>query len=130
MERFNKIYNTTIPKENFLIIGDTPKDVSCGHANGIPAVAVATGLYRYQILNKQKFSFILKNSHFSQKFSFFSKILIFYMFSAEQLGTIADFVLEDFGDIDASIKAFRETKLKATADLNYDIPLTTQKADP
>ena len=52
------------------------------------------------------------------------------MFSAEQLGTIADFVLEDFGDIDASIKAFRETKLKATADLNYDIPLTTQKADP
>lgn len=93
MNRFNEIFNTVIPKENFLIIGDTPKDVLCGHKNGIAAVGVATGIY-----------------------------------SADHLRTVADYVLDDFGDIDSSIKAFRETKFSSTEGKNYDIKITTAEA--
>ena len=46
MERMNKVLGCNLPPENFLIIGDTPKDIHCGHCNGIPAVAVATGIYK------------------------------------------------------------------------------------
>ena len=45
MEKCNKIFDCQIPQENFLIIGDTPKDVHCAHANGIPALAVCTGIF-------------------------------------------------------------------------------------
>ena len=49
MERMNKVLGCHLPPENFLIIGDTPKDIHCGHCNGIPALAVATGIYKYVI---------------------------------------------------------------------------------
>lgn len=46
IEKCNQIFGCQIPKENFLIIGDTPKDVHCAHANGIPALAVCTGIFK------------------------------------------------------------------------------------
>ena len=46
MDRIRKLFDFEIPNENFLIIGDTPKDIYCGHANTIPVLAVATGIYR------------------------------------------------------------------------------------
>jgi phosphoglycolate phosphatase len=30
---------------SFLVVGDTPRDIECAHANGIACLAVATGLY-------------------------------------------------------------------------------------
>ena len=46
------------------------------------------------------------------------------IFSSSQLSEIADACLEDFSDIDAAIKAFRDTKLKKELDStgkSYDI---------
>ena len=46
VEKIRKVLGEEIPIENFLIIGDTPKDMDCGHVNGIPGVAVATGIFK------------------------------------------------------------------------------------
>jgi len=35
-----------LDQSQFLIIGDTPKDVKCAHDNDFGALAVATGIYR------------------------------------------------------------------------------------
>jgi phosphoglycolate phosphatase-like HAD superfamily hydrolase len=34
------------PREDTLVIGDTPRDVACAHADGVRCVAVASGPYR------------------------------------------------------------------------------------
>ena len=31
---------------DFVVIGDTPKDMRCGHMNGVAGVAVGTGIYK------------------------------------------------------------------------------------
>ena len=38
-----------LDQSQFLIIGDTPKDVKCAHDNDFGALAVATGIYRLKI---------------------------------------------------------------------------------
>ena len=35
-----------LDESQFLIIGDTPKDVKCAHDNDFAALAVATGIYK------------------------------------------------------------------------------------
>ena len=46
-ERYCKYLGVcSIDPEDVVVIGDTPKDILCAHANGSPCVAVATGLYK------------------------------------------------------------------------------------
>ena len=45
-ERLEKILNIKVPVQNFIIIGDTPLDIACARAGGIPVIAVATGKYQ------------------------------------------------------------------------------------
>jgi len=32
------------------VVGDTPADIRAAHANGVPAIAIATGIYRTEEL--------------------------------------------------------------------------------
>ncbi len=38
---------------SIVVIGDTPADVSAAHANGLPVIAVATGIYTYEALRAE-----------------------------------------------------------------------------
>jgi len=87
MRRFNEIYSDELDPRQFLVIGDTPKDVHCGHVNRVPAMAVATGI-----------------------------------FGRDSLAKVADSVVQDFSDIDATLQALRNTKLRDISDINYEIP--------
>ena len=40
-----KQLSESIPPERVFIVGDTPRDIECAHANGCIAIAVATGRY-------------------------------------------------------------------------------------
>ena len=87
MRRFNEIYSDELDPGQFLVIGDTPKDVHCGHVNKVPAMGVATGI-----------------------------------FGKDSLASVADSVVQDFSDIEATLQAFRNTKLRDLSDINYEIP--------
>lgn len=45
-DRYRQMTGHKIPGHDTVIIGDTPNDVSCAHANGCLCLAVATGLYK------------------------------------------------------------------------------------
>lgn len=45
VERHSKLAGRPAKPDAFLVVGDTPRDVECAHANGIACLAVATGLY-------------------------------------------------------------------------------------
>ncbi|MDX6666487.1 MAG: phosphoglycolate phosphatase, partial [Solirubrobacteraceae bacterium] len=38
------------PRASTLVIGDTPRDIACAHADGVRCVAVASGPYRAEEL--------------------------------------------------------------------------------
>lgn len=42
------------PDVTILALGDTPADIAAAHANGIPVVAVATGVYSYETLAAER----------------------------------------------------------------------------
>ena len=86
MERFMKLYNKAIPPSQFLIIGDTPKDVWCGHENEVPAIGVATGIFNAQLLN-----------------------------------TVADCTLEDFSNLEHTVKMLATTQRITRDSYDYDI---------
>ncbi len=48
-KKFNKEYKT----EDFVIIGDTPKDIFCAREAGIKVIAIATGKFSYEDLQKE-----------------------------------------------------------------------------
>lgn len=48
--QFNKVFNTN----NFVIIGDTPRDIQCARDTGIKVIAVATGIFPYDELVEYK----------------------------------------------------------------------------
>nr|XP_002130589.1 uncharacterized protein LOC100181103 [Ciona intestinalis] len=62
-----------ITPNDMIVIGDSPKDIECAHANNVPCLAVATG-----------------------------------MFKTDQLQT-ADCVLENFQNVDETVRAIVET---------------------
>lgn len=46
---------------NTIVIGDTPADINCAKANGAYSIAVASGLYSYDILHAHQPDIILKD---------------------------------------------------------------------
>lgn len=48
--RFEERYGRSIPPENVLIVGDTPKDVHCARENGCRVLGVATGRHSVEEL--------------------------------------------------------------------------------
>ena len=45
-ERYRKFLGVSrIEPNDVVVIGDTPKDILCAHANGSPCVAVTTGIF-------------------------------------------------------------------------------------
>jgi phosphoglycolate phosphatase-like HAD superfamily hydrolase len=45
MERTSRLRGKTAVARDFVVVGDTPRDVECAHAHGIACLAVATGMY-------------------------------------------------------------------------------------
>ena len=52
MKRFNHLHSSVIPSDRFLVIGDTPKDIHCGHEHKVPGVGVATGIFNVEALGR------------------------------------------------------------------------------
>jgi len=50
------------------VIGDTPRDVDCAHKNGIPCVAVATGVFSAEELRGAGADHVLDGLHEAQRF--------------------------------------------------------------
>lgn len=45
-KRLEKILDQEIPLERFVIVGDSPLDIACARAGGIPVIAVGAGHYK------------------------------------------------------------------------------------
>jgi phosphoglycolate phosphatase-like HAD superfamily hydrolase len=45
-ERAMATLGRDVPRDTLVVIGDTPLDIGCAHAQGARAIAVATGRYR------------------------------------------------------------------------------------
>lgn len=45
MQRHRQLTGHAARSDQFLVVGDTPRDVECAHANGVPCLAVATGIF-------------------------------------------------------------------------------------
>ena len=52
LDRYAERAGCPIAPEHVIVIGDTPNDVSCAHANGCLCLAVATGLYSVEDLRQ------------------------------------------------------------------------------
>ncbi len=56
-KKFNKEYQT----DDFVIIGDTPKDILCAREAGIKVIAIATGKFSYEDLQKENPDLLLES---------------------------------------------------------------------
>ena len=45
IERAHLEIDAKLNPSDFIVIGDTPKDMHCGHVNNVPGVAIATGIF-------------------------------------------------------------------------------------
>lgn len=59
MSKAEQIFDVEVNPKNFIIIGDTPKDVECAKSNGMRSVAVTTGKYSRAELSKHHPDMIL-----------------------------------------------------------------------
>ena len=73
-DRLEKMTNTKIPLRHFVIIGDTPLDVACAKAGGIEVIAVATGIYSRDELQKASADLVIDTLHETDKIRNFLKI--------------------------------------------------------
>jgi phosphoglycolate phosphatase-like HAD superfamily hydrolase len=69
IEKAKSFYNIDFKKRNTYVIGDTPLDIECGKILELKSVAVATGGYSYEELNKYK------PDHLFQSFEAFEEFL-------------------------------------------------------
>jgi phosphoglycolate phosphatase-like HAD superfamily hydrolase len=56
-KKFNKEFKTS----DFVIIGDTPKDIQCAREAGIKVIAIATGKFSYKELEKENPDLLLES---------------------------------------------------------------------
>ncbi len=68
VRRFTQKYRQSIKAEDVYIIGDTPLDIDCARSFGARSVAVATGLYSFEQLQKAQPDLIFNNLSDPQKF--------------------------------------------------------------
>lgn len=61
IERFFRIYKRKISFNQCIIIGDTPRDVECAKLYGAKVIAVATGPYKEEELQKTEADFVIKD---------------------------------------------------------------------
>lgn len=52
---------------NFVIVGDTPKDIKCARDAGINVIAVSTGIYSFEDLDKEKPDLLVKSLEEKEK---------------------------------------------------------------
>eukprot|EP01084_Bolivina_argentea_P121309 214961_1 len=64
-ERYAKYLNIDINTINnntdLIVIGDTPRDIECAHVNNVPVVAIATGRFTMEQLQKENPNGLLKD---------------------------------------------------------------------
>lgn len=56
-----KVLNKSLEIKDFVIVGDTPKDIKCARDGGIKVIAVTTGIYSYEYLEKEKPDLLLRS---------------------------------------------------------------------
>ena len=59
VERFFEREGISVPYRNCIVIGDTPRDVTCAHAHGGRCLAVATGPYTVEELQRTEPDLVL-----------------------------------------------------------------------
>ena len=59
LSRLEQALEQSIPKENVLVIGDTPRDIECARHTGLKALCVATGRYDRQALAEHHPDYLL-----------------------------------------------------------------------
>ena len=60
-ERGSRLLNNDLRGEQILVIGDTPRDIECGHAIGARTLAVATGSVPFEELEAQRPDWVTKD---------------------------------------------------------------------
>ncbi len=68
VERFTKLYKTSIDIEECMVIGDTPRDVECAHIYGAISIGVATGPYSFEELVKAGADYVVKDFSMPSEF--------------------------------------------------------------
>lgn len=66
-EIYNEKFKENRPLTDFVIIGDTPKDIFCAKDGGISAIAVATGNFTFEELSKENPDLVLQSLEEKEK---------------------------------------------------------------
>jgi phosphoglycolate phosphatase-like HAD superfamily hydrolase len=61
MDRYREYTGRDISPHDTIVIGDTPNDIRCAHANGCTCFAVATGLYSVDDLRRAGANVVVPN---------------------------------------------------------------------
>ena len=59
LSRLEQALGQSIPKENVLVIGDTPRDIECARHTGLKVLSIATGRYSIELLSRCNPDFLL-----------------------------------------------------------------------
>ena len=110
IERVRKELDPSAVSDDFVIIGDTPKDIHCGHSNNVAAVGVATGIYKSSALATVADAGML----FEYRTSLIEHLTL---------------VLENFSNVEECLETFRKTKFGGKRK-SYDVEAMTSQADP
>ncbi|WP_353685989.1 HAD family hydrolase [Thermodesulfovibrio sp. 3462-1] len=60
VKRFSKTFNNYLDFHHCIVIGDTPRDVACAKPYGAKVIAVATGPYSFETLQKTEADIVIK----------------------------------------------------------------------
>lgn len=66
-DQAEKALNRKIEVEDFVIIGDTPLDIACAKTGGIKCIAVASGLYSFEVLVSKGADLVVKSLEEKEK---------------------------------------------------------------
>ena len=68
-----KALGKTFKTGDFMIVGDTPRDIACAREAGIKVILVATGLFPYEKLAEEKPDLLVNTLEDQRVFDFISK---------------------------------------------------------